>query len=331
MITLEQIGILQGLAHAEKLLFRRIFQSTLEFKTGETIIARGNQSNGFIVILDGTVIVNIFGRQKTVSAGEIIGEINLFAPGGRTADVMAGPRGATAMFIEQERLDFFRFNHPQIAHVIIQNIAPIIANRLAEITQFMREFQEAISRREGDYQSLVEELSRALILGKIPLLGQLTSTEREIAYQSFWEKEYQPGTQLITAGSVPNPPLCLITRGYAMVEDLVRLQVGDVIGEISFVTGGPRTANVFAGDKGTQVRVFLLDEFKRFAFDYPATAGKITYALTALLAFKFRQTMEVLAKYQQLLKDMSVKQPQRKTTSLFELLIGKVMGQGTDQ
>jgi flavin reductase (DIM6/NTAB) family NADH-FMN oxidoreductase RutF len=62
------------------------------FVDGDVLMRMGEQGDSLYVVLEGTVLVRRSGRTLRVSAGELIGEIEVLSQGGRIADVIAeGP------------------------------------------------------------------------------------------------------------------------------------------------------------------------------------------------------------------------------------------------
>lgn len=91
------------------------------------------------------------------------------------------------------------------------------------------------------------------LLSAVPLFAGLPPAELELLHSRMRTREFQAGQALCREGE-PGDSLFVIASGLALVtvgegagaEELARLRVGDVLGEMSLLTGEPRSATVVA-------------------------------------------------------------------------------------
>ncbi len=328
-LPLNQIDLLNTFSPEEQQFFQRFFVRdghSIHFAPNASIIQKGEEHNTHLyVIVSGTVLVNVARRRITLETGRCFGEINFFAKSGRTATINAGPSGAIVLVIPRKLFDIYMLNRPATAQVVIENLDSLIAERLAQITQFLRNEQEKLNQLlpadEANLQSkaFIGQLSQSLLKETVTLLAGLTSEEIEQLNLAFKIKRFKPNQQFIFEGE-RSKELLHIVSGTAIVQDVVRLNVGQSLGDIAFITDLPRTANVFAGPVELEVRVFTPETFKEFASFLPSTAGKIRLNLAEILATRLRATLEIIEGYQERIHETEEQEEEEPRTFTGRLL-----------
>lgn len=321
-LPLDKIDLLDTLSPEEQQFFQRFFvrdgHSILTYTPNASIIQKDQENDNLYIIVSGTVIVNVAHRRITLETGHSFGEINFFAKGGRTATINAGPAGAIVLIITRKLFDIYMLNRPAAAQIIIENFDSLIAERLAQITQFLRDehdkLNQIIPTVEADIQNkaFIGQLSQILLKDTIALLSGFTAEEIEHVNSIFPIKKIEPNKQFIQQGDRSNE-LLHVVAGTAVVEDIARLNIGQSLGDIAFITGLPRTANVFAGPAGLEVRIFTPDTFRKFAEFLPSTAGKIRLNLAEILATRFRATLEIVDGYQEKIHEVETQEEEPRT------------------
>jgi CRP/FNR family transcriptional regulator, cyclic AMP receptor protein len=124
------------------------------------------------------------------------------------------------------------------------------------------------------------------------LLGIMAITRRE---------RYTMGQRVFEAGS-PSDSLYIVKNGSVMVKNgplvLATLDIGDTIGEMSFVDRGNRSATVVAIEESELLKVSFTALETLFE-QYPHMAGKIYKAMAVSLSLRLRELNETLrTKYQ---------------------------------
>jgi CRP/FNR family cyclic AMP-dependent transcriptional regulator len=126
------------------------------------------------------------------------------------------------------------------------------------------------------------------------LLAIMAITRRE---------HYSMGQRVFEAGS-PSDSLYIIKNGSVMVKNgplvLATLNIGDTIGEMSFVDRGNRSATVAAIEEAELLKVSF-SALETLFETYPQMAGKIYKAMAISLSQRLREMDETLrTKYQPL-------------------------------
>ena len=138
--------------------------------------------------------------------------------------------------------------------------------------------QVEYSRQEPPADPPERILERARILGGVTIFGSLAETERERMAASARERLYGDGDAIVRQGEAGSSLFVLIAGTAAVTVEpggeVARLGPGDYFGEMSLLTGEPRTATVSArGD----CRVFEIEAamFREVAAANPAVPEKV--------------------------------------------------------
>ena len=198
----------------------------LSFAMGEMICRAGDEGTSIYVIVSGSVkifIEGIAGEKIEIAQlkeGDFFGEAGFFAGGKRQASVMAMD---DSELLEITKTDFERIveSYPRVGEVL-------------------------------------EEFYRKRILDKLlavsPLFSMLKDMDRKDLLKAFKLRNFNEGDTVIREGDAGDA-LFIIKSGRAKVSTsdpesghvaLGELKEGDFFGEVSLVTGKPRTATVTA-------------------------------------------------------------------------------------
>jgi CRP-like cAMP-binding protein len=120
------------------------------------------------------------------------------------------------------------------------------------------------------------------------LLGIMAITRRE---------QYRMGQQVFAAGE-PSDSFYIVKKGSAMVKNgpmvLATLEMGDTIGEMSFVDRGERSATVAAIDDDTELLKIPFEVLDELFDRQPELAVKIYRALATVLSRRLREMDEAI-------------------------------------
>jgi CRP-like cAMP-binding protein len=123
------------------------------------------------------------------------------------------------------------------------------------------------------------------MLRAVPLFQGMTDRSVEEISQLAEETEFPSGGVLVREGD-PGDTFIVIVEGRATVDlggqPIRELSVGDFLGEISLIDGGPRTATVTAAEP-IRALVIRRDGFDRLMNGFPAVRLGILTALTQRL------------------------------------------------
>ncbi len=135
------------------------------------------------------------------------------------------------------------------------------------------------------------------MLGGVELFNQLTDQELEQVAQIFMEKRLKIGDVLTKQGS-RGDELFLVTEGFVevMIEEgvdrdarkVVNLGRGQIIGEMSLVDEGPRSATVRAISDPTVVQVARRQAFESLCETNTRIGYRVMRNIAADLSFKLR-------------------------------------------
>ncbi|MEW6743300.1 MAG: mechanosensitive ion channel family protein [Planctomycetota bacterium] len=86
---------------------------------GELVIARGERTDNFYVVLEGTCIVDVPGVTKPVlEAGAYFGEMAVLVGEPRTADIRSGPQGCVLLRLDRDSLLKVFSRHPELRETL---------------------------------------------------------------------------------------------------------------------------------------------------------------------------------------------------------------------
>lgn len=196
------------------------------FSLGDTICRAGDDGTSIYVITEGFIKVFIEGAAgekieiAKLGAGDFFGEAGFFTNGKRNASVMAID-DTELLEITKDDFEQIFIKHPRIKDLL-----------------------------ESFYKKRV--LDKLLVVS--PLFSVLSDVERADLLNDFKLKSYNDGDVVIREGD-SGDALFLIKQGKATVTTeeggkkelvLAGLKEGDFFGEVSLITGKPRTATVLA-------------------------------------------------------------------------------------
>jgi len=131
-----------GPGHAEALrgipLFADLDEQTLkhvaetatevEVPRGHVLIEPGQEGSGLLVVLDGTVAIQVGEDRLEKGAGEFLGELSLLVPGLTHTTRIQAASPVRCLAIRREDFEVLLKEHPQIAVAML----PMLARRQAE-------------------------------------------------------------------------------------------------------------------------------------------------------------------------------------------------------
>lgn len=128
-----------------------------------------------------------------------------------------------------------------------------------------------------------------------PLRAHLDDAGMEALAGALRLVRVPPGEEILIRGS-PHPRLYLLWDGYFTVSlgddlpiaSLGSLGPGTIVGEVSFVDGGPVSATVSARSRGSVLEL-TTEALDRLAAERPATAAALYRALSEVLATRIRK------------------------------------------
>jgi CRP-like cAMP-binding protein len=127
--------------------------------------------------------------------------------------------------------------------------------------------------------------TNAEALRAIPLFSGMSDRSIEIVADIVREASFSAGASLVREGE-PGETFMIIREGTATVDQggrtLRELGVGDFLGEIALIDGGPRTASVTAVEP---VQALVIDRsgFSRLMIEFPVIRFDLVSALTQRL------------------------------------------------
>jgi cAMP-dependent protein kinase regulator len=211
-----------------------------EFQEGEVLCNEGDKGDSIFIISEGEVSItrtDSYGKKVSLSElsdGDFFGEFAFFAKTDRLATVVA-----------KKETSVFEITNDDIEAII---------KEFPEVKDVLFEFYK--------------ERVIVNLLALSPVFSPLTLEERDEVISKFAMKEYAIGKDVIKEGD-PGDSIFLVKSGRVKITtnkggkiiSLAELNAGDFFGEISLVTGKPRTATVTA-----ETQAELL-ELKKADFD----------------------------------------------------------------
>ncbi len=210
---------------SDELAYLSEIVNVLQLQAGSVIFKEGDPGDSIFIITHGEVKIlskNAKGEEIELAElkdGEFFGEFAYFSNSRRQASAVTGVE-TEVLELTRDILNDVSTKHPRVNEVLLKFYKQRVADKLMATSQLFRDF-EAKDRRE-----ILQKLS----------------------FQTF-----EPGT-LIIQEECPGDYLYLIKSGKADVTTwrgdqemlLATIGEGEFFGEISLVTGAPRTASVRA-------------------------------------------------------------------------------------
>jgi small-conductance mechanosensitive channel/CRP-like cAMP-binding protein len=141
------------------------------------------------------------------------------------------------------------------------------------------------SREEPAPEPEPDRIARlAGIIGGVPVFVNLDESGRQALAAGARERLYGDGETIVREGA-PGASMFVVCRGVVVVtigtgQEVARIETGGFFGEMSLLTGEPRTATVSArGD--CQVLEIAGDVFKQYVADHPRAIDQIADAAAA--------------------------------------------------
>lgn len=122
-------------------------------------------------------------------------------------------------------------------------------------------------------------------LGAVSVFGDLSAEERRELAERSAERLYAAGEAIVREGS-PGDSMFVVCRGRVRVtlapdgREVASMGEGGFFGEMSLLTGAPRTATVVAAAECTLMEV-TADAFRRFVLDKPSVLERVGHAVAA--------------------------------------------------
>lgn len=134
-------------------------------------------------------------------------------------------------------------------------------------------------------------------LKQISLFKEMTDHELEIVMKKVFEKPYKKGSTLFVEG-MSGEVLYIITEGSVEITkkkkgggevEVARLGQGEIVGEMSLIDSGLRTAS---GRTGTDSKLVVITKksFNEMLESDPAIAAKILMELLRVVSKRLRET-----------------------------------------
>lgn len=252
MDPLKDIHFLNNLSEeARKEIIKRALRR--QFRKGDTIVREGEEGDSLFIILSGSVY--IYKKNKDgvdtlideLKQGDFFGEISFLTGKPRTATAVAG-----------KNCELLEIPSPLLEE---------LEERFPEINEVISDFYK------------IRVLDSLLALS--PLFSSLSPEERKFVLAHFYLKIYHEN-EIITKEGDPGDSLFIIKDGVVGIYTtdpkgekvkLAELGSGDFFGEVSLITGTPRTATAIAL---TKVRMLEMtkEDFQKICRIFPSILQK---------------------------------------------------------
>jgi pimeloyl-ACP methyl ester carboxylesterase/CRP-like cAMP-binding protein len=110
------------------------------YRSGEIIARTGTFGDEMYIVREGTLEVQLrtnpssrsieTAKLATMQSGEVVGELSLLDDAPRSADLVAGPQGATVLVLTRTGLDTLAIDDPEMGMRLMQNLAVSLGKRL---------------------------------------------------------------------------------------------------------------------------------------------------------------------------------------------------------
>jgi CRP-like cAMP-binding protein len=139
---------------------------------------------------------------------------------------------------------------------------------------------------------------------KNPLFQHFDEETLQALVACAQQRHYAPGAALILEGSL-NAEVFFVLEGSVVVRhvpptgggpaaDIIYLQAGEVIGELSLVDRGPRSASVIAHE-ATVALVWKADRLRDLCYEFPRFGLKLVFGVAELLCQRLRRANDSVA------------------------------------
>ena len=185
----------------------------------------------------------------------------------------------------------------RIKSPLLRFISPMAME--TEVVQQLKHLLDDSSERDTDADTATDHWSEAYNLlsereeKKIHFFAGLTEEKIRSIITKSHVIDCAPGDRVIVQGQVTST-LFVVLAGAAEVrvhDHIVRVVTpGNVIGEVAFLLGTPRTADVYAVGQGTRVLVLHEKTLRSLSEGSSHIGSIVLHNLAKLLAFKFAET-----------------------------------------
>jgi hypothetical protein len=144
------------------------------------------------------------------------------------------------------------------------NAQEVIANLMNEKDEWLRACANFIKEQPMENLTTLSTMERVLLLRRVPLLADLSPADLQRVASISTELDFVDGDMICEQGE-PGDEMYVIISGEVRVvvshdgeseKEIAHRSAGDVVGEMSIISGGPRIASVLAvGD----VRILCID------------------------------------------------------------------------
>ncbi len=143
------------------------------------------------------------------------------------------------------------------------------------------------------WQQLTEDLHQTPLVG-IPLFKGMEVTEAQRLIKNGVMTNLNAGEKLVRQGDVGNEMFIILTGSVEVRKDdklITKLEPGDVIGEIGFLSANPRTADVVVMQDG-EFLVLTQDMFQKAMKTMPELAAKALFNLSLILCERLQNSTQ---------------------------------------
>jgi CRP-like cAMP-binding protein len=144
--------LLSGIAGREMRFFSGLLHRR-EYREGEYVFRQGDVGSGFFLVRSGTIHLHmedpLHGEVPlaTLSEGSIVGELSIFDNSPRPASAVAC--SATVLYgLFEGDLDRLQATRPTLASMILRNLGTLLALRVNETNERLRQLESSLSLKE---------------------------------------------------------------------------------------------------------------------------------------------------------------------------------------
>ncbi|UPR02783.1 hypothetical protein HOP50_10g61100 [Chloropicon primus] len=186
--------------------------SMVPYKTGETIIKKGDESSFVVFMLAGKASINIKNdKGKTVSkidlmVGDILGEMALFEGGVRSADVVSASDSTVVGLLEFTGVVMCHSRHPKIG---LKLISCFVQSAVTKLRSFYlkQNSKPEVYPKEHKLECTEEHINESGIFSSL-----LTPEEVGVLCKQMFLVKYKAGEKIIVQGTL-STMICIVVSG----------------------------------------------------------------------------------------------------------------------